>query len=276
MHESDRDSEGFYVLHRKYSTLYKKVNYTAPVTMVQNRITEYDIHSANLSILRTYRKLKPSTIDDLESLPKHDRQVIIGKLQREDPSIKKVIAKGIIRAKEMLFQENGIQDEDVLSIKNDAVFVIGRKLKKTTFGEFIEFRAKNTFSLYLQLDKIEYYYDKANDQVIIKGIKDSVLEDPDIQAGMMNFFRTIMKYLCYDRRDKVREYLIEFSDAYKKKKLPIQYYKELSGSCVYRTNLIQIGNYSLNLAVATDADREHVLGTYNYRRFVIPFIQAFQ
>jgi len=260
-------------LKRTYSDLYKKVNYTTPVQMVQNRIIEYDIKSANISMLRQAGVVKSSTLDELEKLPKKDRQVLIGKMQKLDPKLKKVIARGIIQAKHDLFQANGIQDSEVLSIKNDALFIAGRRLKYTKFGE-VEFRPKNTYSFYIKIEGIEFYYDSKNDIVAVKGVNDSIVEHPDHQEGMIRFFAKVMKFMVYDHRDALRRYLIEFSDDYKNKRLPVQYYREFGSANIYRTNM-GIAEYSFNLVAAGEDDKEIINGVFNYMKFVLPLIQTF-
>ena len=78
MPDADRDRAGYFKLRRTYSELYKKTNYLAKgITVVQNRITEYDIRSSNTSILRETRLLKDSTLKALVELPGKDRKVIV-------------------------------------------------------------------------------------------------------------------------------------------------------------------------------------------------------
>ena len=265
--------EGFRVLEAKCSKLHKKINYLAPQEMVMNKIYEYDIRSANTSCLRRAKKLMPETLDMIEELPKHDREVYIGKMIAEDKTIRETIADGITWAKQMLFMQNHIQDDEVLSIKNDAVYIIGRKLTHTKFGP-IEFVEKGCYAMYMRLDKLEFYYDRKGKTVSIKGIKDEVVEDPDHQKGMIQFFTTVMEHLLMDRRSQLRRYLIDFSTDYKKKRLPIEYYKEFNRENIYRTSTEIVG-WSLNLSAIDKSDLDIVNGIYNYNRYVIPIIQRF-
>lgn len=274
MTDQDHDRRGYFVLRRKYSELYKRSNYLMRnATMVQNRITEYDIRSANTSILRWSKRLKESTLQSIESLPGKDRKVIIGKMIKNDKSLQKVISNGITRAKRELFEANGIQDEDVLSIKNDAVFIIGRKLRTTTFGP-VEFRPKHVYSLYLNIERVEFYYDKQNDTISVKGVRDEVVEDTDHQKGMIRFFATVMRHLTLDRRDALRKYLIEFSNAYKEKALPVEYYKEFNSENIYRSYM-EMCDYTFNLEQASEDEKDMITGVYNYLKFILPLIQVY-
>lgn len=271
--ETSRDRDGFIVLKRTYSELYKKTNYTTPLTYIQNTIYEYDIKAANLTMLRESGKVDGSTLDMLESLDKQAREVAVGKIIRRQPKVYDIITKGIRRARERLFRENGIQDHEVLSIKNDAVFIIGRRLQHTTFGE-VEFRMKNRYALFQRIDKLEFFYDKRNDVVDIKGVKDKILKHPDHQSGMLTFFSQVFRYLCYDRKDDLRAYLIQFAREYKNKKLPHQYYRELNSENIYRTH-IELSGFGFNLEDIGNSDLSFINPIYNYKRFILPMIWCY-
>lgn len=241
--ETTRDREGFIVLKRTYSELYKKTNYLTSLPLIQNRIYEYDIRSANVSMLRASGKVKESTLQQLEALDKDAREKAVGKMIRQNRKFYKIISEGIRKARETLFRENQIQDHEVLSIKNDAVFIIGRKLRYTQFGD-IEFRVKGQYTLFQQFNKIEFYYDRRHRRVDIKGVSDKVVMEEDHQKGMMVFFDTVFNYVCTDRRKELREYLIQFVDDYKTKTLPHYYYRELNSDNVYRT-IVELSGFSL-------------------------------
>lgn len=270
--EFERGSDGFIHLHRTYSDLYKKTNYLTKVPLYIGRITEYDIRAANLSAMRDTGKFSAEILEKLEASDKHTREVKVGIMIRHDASIGKMIKKGILKARENLFRANCIQESDVISIKNDAVYVVGKRLKHLEFGPF-KFIPKNVYSLLFQLDRIEFYYDSRKHRVDVKGLG-SGASDPDIQEGMLKFFAEVFRYLLSGRRNDLRKYLIRFSTDYKSKKLPVQYYKEMTSSPVYRT-MFEIAGFDHNLTTATDHDREIINGIYNYNRYIIPVIQTF-
>lgn len=278
MEDMIRNSEGFIELKRTYSELYKKVNYTADAQYVVDHIYEYDIRSANTSALRASKLIDPKILTMLEGLNKQAREETIGKMIRREKQSKKntiykAIADGIQSAKERLFRLNHIQDRDVLAIKNDAVFVIGRKLKYTKFGPF-EFRPKHMYMGYMNIDKIELYYDKRNKSITIKGIRDEVVEDPDHQKGMIQFFLQVFKYLSMDQRSELRQFLVQFVRDYKSKKLPHYYYKELNGENIYRT-VYEIAGFEYNLLEIGEKDLDIINPVYNYTRYILPIIRMF-
>lgn len=271
--ETTRDREGFIVLKRTYSELYKKTNYLTSLPLIQNRIYEYDIRSANVSMLRASGKVKESTLQQLEALDKDAREKAVGKMIRQNRKFYKIISEGIRKARETLFRENQIQDHEVLSIKNDAVFIIGRKLRYTQFGD-IEFRVKGQYTLFQQFNKIEFYYDRRHRRVDIKGVSDKVVMEEDHQKGMMVFFDTVFNYVCTDRRKELREYLIQFVDDYKTKTLPHYYYRELNSDNVYRT-IVELSGFSFNLIEIGDENLDIINPIYNYNRYILPMIRQY-
>lgn len=272
--DTERDRDGFITLKRSYSNLYKKTMYIAPLTVVYNRVYEYDIKSAGFTMLQRAGVLSRKTIKVLESTDKKTRNVTIGNMIKRDKKLQTIINNGILEAREMLFRENGIQDIDVQAIRKDAIFIIGRKLRVTQFGEFIEFRLKGQYSMYMKIDKIEFYYDRRSNRVDVKGISDDVIEEPDHQEGMIEFFRQVFRFLVMDQRDRLRQYLIQFAHDYKSFNLPHQYYRELSRENIYRTKM-EISGFDYNLTQAGDSDFDIINPVYNYRRFVLPIIQMY-
>lgn len=277
-------SDGFIHLERVFSELFKRTSYRAPIDYCINRIYEYDIRMANVSMLREKKYLSKDTLDKLSQQPKQVRERSIGMMirdqkQRGKSKINLIIKKGILRSREKLFQENGIQDEEVLSIKNDAVFVIGRKLRHTKFGE-VEFVLKNTFSAYHLINGIEFYYDGKRGKFVVKGISDEIIEHPDHQNGMLKFLAEVMKYLIYDRKDDLRKYLIQFSDQYKSRKLPHMYYREMNSENIYRDkSTISYKDADsrkeifLNYDMVNDDMRGDLNITFNYKFYILPIIQ---
>lgn len=264
--------DGFFHLTKRYSSLYQKTNYLTDLALVQNRIVEWDLKAANLSALRASGKISSDVLDRLRDVDKKTREIRVGMMIRADKEIGKLIKKGIAQAREMLFRSNLIQSQEVVAIKNDAVYLAGRKLKHTKFG-FYEFLPKNTYSLFMRLDKLELYYDGRNNRLDIKGLSQAET-DPDQQKGMVKFLCTVFKYYLQGRRSELNRYLIQFSEDYKSKVLPVEYYKELANPSVYRT-VLEISQYQYNLTTAGEEDKEMINGVYNYNRFVIPMIQAF-
>lgn len=272
--EKYRGSNGFIHLKRSYSTLYTRSLFTTDLTIVINKITEYDLKSANISAMEASGKFDQQVLDNLRGMSKMQREVLVGKMRRKDKRITKIISNGIQYAKQCLFEANLIQDAEVVSIKNDAVFIAGRKLKCTKFGPY-QFVPKNTYSLFLKLDKqLEFYYDGRHDKLDIKGIGENVLSDPDQINGMICFLKTVFRLISKGRTDDLRVYLIRFVDDYKSLNLPVCYYKEFNSFNIYRLKL-ELQGYEYHMSSISESDKDTITGIYNYTRYILPIVQAF-
>lgn len=266
-------------MRRKYSTLYSQTKYTANIDYCMNRIYEYDIRKANTTMMRVYSYCSEKEIDRLESLMKKDREKIVGLMIRKDKSLYKLIQKGIIHAKYQLFKKNLVKDCEILSIKNDAVFIIGRKLKHTKFDD-IEFVLKNEYTGYHIINGVEFYYNKRLDKFDVKGIRDEVIEHEDHIAGMLSFLSNVFKYLSSGRMEDLRKYLVKFSNDYKDRALPYYFYRELNSDNLYRADgdLMIRGSsnrsLSFNYEYINNAMLDDINITFNYMFYVLPIIQT--
>ena len=158
--------------------LYERSDYTANISYLHNTlIYELDIHKANISILLSKGLISQNLYDALYNAERTKRQVFIGRLQK-NPSIALALKEGIREAKRLLVETNNIQDFEILSIKNDAVYVIGRMPQITKFG-LIDFRCKNVYTGFYKVQNLELYYlyntiDKS-ENLSVKGINDDKL-----------------------------------------------------------------------------------------------------
>src|SRR5699024_863828 len=138
--------------------LYERINYSSNLPFVFSRyIREYDIQKANISILFDKGIISQQDYEYLYNSDRMERQIYIGKLQRSNKKITKELQSVIINAKKNIFLSNKIEHHEVLAIKNDAVFIIGRELTNTQFG-IIKFVEKNVYTSFMRLQNAEIYY----------------------------------------------------------------------------------------------------------------------
>ena len=255
-------------LWQNHSYLNKNITH-----ILSSYISEYDIAKANIHVLYEAGVITKEQFDYLYNADRMTRQITIGNMIKKNRNVYTIIQNGIIEAKKKLFIANEIQDYDVLSIKNDAVFIIGSKLKYTKFGPF-EFKPKHQYAAYMMIDKIEFYYDKKNRSITVKGVRDEVVNDPDHQKGIVQFFLKIFKYLVMDQRQDLWNFLIDFVRQYKAKELPFYYYKEFNGDNIYRT-IIELAGFEYNLTEIGEDDLDIINPIYNYTRYILPIIRMF-
>lgn len=245
--------------------LWNKVNYTADISYLTNIfITEYDISKCNINVLYTKGVINKNTYDYLYNAERMVRQTYVGKLQRDDNSIVKILQSGIIEAKKMFFEANGIEDRDVLSIKNDAVFIINKKPKITKFG-LIEFVAKGLYTSFFKFRGMEIYYYYNNmskaEYIEVKGISEKNL------AKHEGYFLQLLKDVFYSIQVNGPEITLrmikDFYMEYVNRSLPIEYYRKFDAYCNYHFICNTMINTGFEAEYVSESNKSLVDITYN-------------
>ena len=99
-------------------------------------VKQNNLSKANINALLYTNRISQEEYNRFLNMDKKNREISIGLMIRNDRSIYKDIQKGIIEAKRKLFLNNSIDNFEVVSIKNDAVFIHGRALQFTQFSPF--------------------------------------------------------------------------------------------------------------------------------------------
>lgn len=221
------------------SDLWKMTNYRTPIKFIINQyIREYDLSKANINALLYTKRISQEEYDKLYSLDKNTREVTIGLKIQKDPSIYTSISTGIIEGKRRLFLSNELEDINIVSIKNDAVFVVHKDLLYTEFPPFI-FNVKNTYTSYIQLSELEVYYSDQytrdgilNTHIDIKGISDKNI--PLHTNGMLDVICNICHMLQRDDAYEAGQYLMDIYDKYVHRALPVNYYRTFDADSSYQ------------------------------------------
>ena len=202
-------------------------------------IYEYDMKEAGFSIIKDYMLLDIDTINKLKAMSKHDRAIKIGKIQRKDKTLSDGLKVGFVDCRQQFITSNNLEDNDIISIKKDALFV-KKRCKNCEFFNNILFR---------------------------KGISDDMVE---LHAdGILEFIRKVFRTIETGTEIDVIRYIISFLDKYKAKKLPISYYREFNSRSLYTR--IDTDDFYENYI--DDIDMLNI--RYNYDNIIIPILQIF-
>lgn len=226
-------------------------------------ITEYDMEDAGFSLTREFHLLEEAQIESLGRLRKERRTIEIGKIQGKNESFKNELKTAFGSARGLFFIENEIDINDLISIKKDAI-ITTKKCNTQQFGHYINFRPKNKYSSYVQLEKgLEFYYNP--NTLDVKGIGDSQLSYHE--DYMINFIKKFFHKMETESEEVVISFIRRFIDKYKRKELEVGYYREFSNNPVYRTldgstfeDYWDDGVQDLNI-------------TYNYNKILLKLIQ---
>lgn len=239
--------------------LFEETKYTIPVkSIISSFIREYDISKANINILFKYNVIDKDTYDTLYNMDRMTRQITVGNMQK-DYNVTKVLQSGIKEAKRVFFESNNIDSSDILSIKNDAVFIINKIPKHTKFDN-IEFVNKNIYTSYYNLNNMEfyYYYDIiTNTEVLdVKGIGDYNIKLHE--NYIIEFLKVCFQSAQTDTIQSTLDLVTSFYNSYIQLALDVNYYRQLNAESMFV--LKPISNYhcykmhSLNDANKNDID----------------------
>lgn len=213
--------------------LYKHDNYLNPnISYIFNKpIIEYDMKDAGFSIAKKYKLLTEKEIKKLTSVGKRERTYLLGNIQRDRKEVKIGIQEGFKYSRQKFFEMNEIDDNDIISIKRDAIFLIGY-IKYERLDEYIHFRQKNAYTSYMcfKSPRLELYYNKY--KIDIKGIDDDVSKKH--HEYMIDFINKVFVKMESSDRESVLNFLRIFIDKYRLLKLDTEYYREFNSQSMFR------------------------------------------
>lgn len=213
------------------SEIWENDKYQADILSLVNRtIIEYDMRSANTSLAREFNLLPEDKISEIESLGKKARVIAVGKIKRLDESYHEKEKSAFMEARRLFFEKNEIEDDEVISIKRDAIFLT-RYATITKVGKYIEFRPKNEYTSFVYMKPLEIYYSPTG--LDIKGISDEVY-DKYHKEYFGDFLFTAIRMLNNCDKDQVLKYIRRFFDDYKWRKLESGYYREFNNMSQFR------------------------------------------
>ena len=228
-----------------FNNLYDRVNYSIGLPYISNIITEYDLQKANISALKYYNIIDDNQYNKYLKIPKQTREVEIGLMIKKNPEIYNYIKNGIHKAKELFFKINNIKDNEVVSIKNDAIFLTGSRSIQCNINNSFIFIPKNTYTFYMKtIYNMEIYYSynqiSNSESIDVKGIKNSKLEYH--RNYMINFICTILYMIQTCTIEDTLKYYNNFYNDFITLKLPVEYYREFNSISKFKINDYLVDN----------------------------------
>lgn len=244
---------------KQYDAKYK--NYLAPIKyLISHYIYEYDISKANVNVLYNKGIINEEERNVIMQYPRNQRQIYMGLMQR-DPIKSKALSEGLAEYRYRFLTENNIENNQILSVKNDAIFLIDKTANITHFDDTIDFMLKNVYTSFYNLNKKEVYYslDLINNKEVIdiKGIDDSLL--PLHQDYMIMFLCTVFEAFQTKTIQETIGLIKGFYNKYISRSLDLGFYRELNESSKFRLSLKNGEQYLLE----TIDSVEHINIIYN-------------
>lgn len=236
---------------------------------VNSDIIEYDIKHANTSLMRYYKIYPSEKLDAIDKMPKAKREYTVGMLCRDDKAISKKLTKSFDDIMTTFLETNDLTEDDLISIKKDAAFVINHKVKTRVFG-CVEFAIKNSYCAYLKIPQYEFYI-KKDGTADVKGIGDRDALDLH-KGGILKFVNTVIELYSKRNIEELSEYLHEFVEVYKKRELPFEYYREFNSQSAYISYDEMGGTVVLDEMDESMIDEIDI--TFNYVNVILPIIRV--
>lgn len=215
-----------------------KTNYTKDIKFLINTpIYEYDISKANINLLLQANAISNEKYNKLFNASREERQKAVGIMQLRDNNIYNIINAGVKNMRNKLMEVNNIPLENILSAKNDALFIINQKPKITKFDN-IEFVLKNTYTSFFKVDSLELYYfcDNINkiEKLDVKGISDKSLEYH--KDYMLDFLKALFETLQTNINDAILMFRCFYND-YVNNNLDMGYYRNFDSNSLFSLNV---------------------------------------
>lgn len=228
-----------------------------------NEVIEWDIKSANTSLMRYYQLQPDDVVDKLASMAKSQREIAVGKLMRKDKEFSRTLEESFNKIIDEFMEANNLTWDDIVSVKKDAVFVKNHGIPKHDFGA-VHFIPKNQYKHVLLLPKYEIYI--SNEGIDVKGIPNEKLELH--KAGMLEFIRTALD--TADDFIAMQKFFKEYVQAYKRKELEFDAYREFNPDSLFTIG----GDFPMRTDSMIEDDMEFLDISYNYINVIMPTIQA--
>lgn len=224
------------------SKLYEKTLYTIPVDFILTPIYEYDISKANISVLLQKGVINTTQYNEFYNMNREERQIKIGLMQRNDPNIIKVLEDGFKEARKAFVVSNNIQDDEIVSIKKDSLFIT-KPIGVTQFGH-INFTLRHVYSMMAKINKLECYYTldpitQIHD-IDIKGIKDEVLKRHEscYLALLCDLFCYVLEGKIEDAIRYMKKFVIDYDNLQFNTIETIGFYREFNQTSLYRVSSV--------------------------------------
>lgn len=233
---------------------------------INNQIIEYDIKSAGLSLAKEYGYLDKNIIKKLDEISKDERNRLMGIIKIKDKQLVKNENKALVEARKKFIEMNNIDNDNIISIKKDALFV-SKECYNLKSGE-IQFVPKNKYTSYMVLNNIEFYYNRL--KLDIKGINDDLLKLHN--DYMLQFFKQYFQYIEMGKSNKLLDFIAGFVYRYKSRDLDIGYYREFNAMSLFKLNKqTSHGTEYLIKYIDEESFNDIDIG-YNFFKYLIPLM----
>ena len=136
---------------------------------IKRNVYEYDIHKANISCLLEMGEISKEQYDMLKDIPKDERSKFVAAFEKLEKDTAKDYRKFVEIVLEKFKKFNDIREENVLEIAFDAIW-IDKEVSKLQVTENIRFTCKRKASSMLEIRKVKFYFNSADNTFFQRGL----------------------------------------------------------------------------------------------------------
>lgn len=217
----------------------KDINY-----LLRKNIVEYDMQAASLSVSRRFNLIEPNRLVQLEQMPKEQRTVQVGLMQRDDKEFSEKMIQGVIKTRQDFLDKNHIKESDILCCHSDAVIFEQTNAKIYDTIDNVKFNNKNRWTSYINYNGIEMYY--ADGCIDYKGIPKNMLHQHTLGLNiyLINIFRMLEDY-----DPSIIKYIKKFQLRYMQDKLPEHFYLPFIHNTPYKYGNLSLFAFIANIII---------------------------
>ena len=258
------------------------------------QIVEYDIKSCNTSICREFKLLPESTINYLEKIPSHERKVKFGLIRQKNKELSREHTKRVDEVVKQFISQNDLKfEDDIVSIKNDAVFVYNKEIQYPRVGDHVLFRPKSQYHAYLYMKPFEFYFNHEENEygsmVDVKNLSSDIeilRRHSNGILALLNEFVEVVERSNSDPKE-IHDFCSAIVKAYKRRELVPDVYREFNPNSAHNSNykmrassfMGQYQNEGFEIYLkdgSLDKDgfiTDDVDISYNYMNIILPLIK---
>ena len=186
---------------------------------IKRNIYEYDIHKANISCLLEMGEISKEQYDMLKDIPKDERSKFVAAFEKLEKDTAKDYRKYVAIALEKFKALNDIKEKDIIEIAFDAIW-LDKEVSNLQVTENIRFICKRKASSILEIKKVKFYFNSADNTFFQRGLGQK--ESP--------WFEIIKEYMrLSELRDNqsLTQFINDFKEKYINKDLDEEFYQRL-------------------------------------------------
>lgn len=214
--------------------------------MFHGNIVEYDMTAASLSVCERFKLLNDDEIARMKLLPKLEREICMGKHQRNNKEFSDQLLTGIREIRRKFLELNNLDETNILSLHNDACIFNSRKRIITNI-DGIKFHHDHTWNAYIRYGNVEIFYGQNKDGsgfIDIKNAPRDIVKQHTF--GLNKYLIKVFDYVeSYDM--DVFDYITKFNKQYLQDKLPEYYYTPFGKIGNYKTDNFELFGLIANI-----------------------------